>query len=519
LNQTMLIERQASLGQNIDTSFTQPTSEATMVSALREIKAQILPILNTPNPAFSEAHYRLLVTAVESFEVLKTVTFREWGETTQIWSVLTPKDFNDLLDLRLGVQMDMSQFTLNLKAYSQLLSLFENLYFSKAMVFKPRISSDQLGVSDPFFRQTVRALNMRDPEVDMHLFNDQFNIKDFAVKCMTTFFPYVDNPVIGEDTFAHLKTLRLVLMMFEYGLWTIDEMTNLLAQLYQCSTRLRNFERLFQGKPEADEEGEEEAFVRKPTVISRDAEAATAEGKRQGGPATAREGTLSAKVCRQLVQARILVAKILKHIVVMHFDFEVEISFPNLGLGPPATLQGLQKVLPPRTIGASKVFTFERMKKKRLYSYYSYILINFLLHRMPKTVLELEPQMFDKLNEINSSLLAFASNLKADFYLNSLMSLDAANIPCYQLSPHAGFRGDLHRIFLSFWPQMQKAITDPGVARGRLPENFGEIFDANIARMTAMMTNCQTLEQVKTLQIAFTLSRIDHLLLSALSFA
>ena len=60
--------------------------------------------------------------------------------------------------------------------------------------------------------------------------------------CVERYFPNVGWRWVGGNHHAHLYTLKIMLVLFEYGFYTLQDMNKLLIKLYSISEILFNLE-------------------------------------------------------------------------------------------------------------------------------------------------------------------------------------------------------------------------------------------------------------------------------------
>jgi hypothetical protein len=474
----------------------------TLVDALLRWREVAVRELAGERPKLTTDHMACIGEAHDKFQTLRTLGFLEWGRFTEFYKAFPHSLFADLARVQLSGEFSEGQRVPELLALSQALSLFENAYFQKVLVFKPRISSDHLGVSDPVFRLTVRRANLADPEIDSVFFTPKFNIKSFLLDCMNAFFPHIEQFLDLSEVVLHVKILRMILMMFEYGLWTIEEVGELVSRVYVITSRLANMETFFEERLPEPEIAE---FL--------DAGQPEEEDAKCGAECPFSIGQKRAK---NIIQARILVGKILHHFVAMHMDHEVEISIGQMNIALAPGVVGPLKPRPERTIDPNSVFVVERMRKKKLYTYFSYILVNYLMGPVHEFVPRLQRVYWAKLTDINQSLLAHVSNMRADFFLNSLANFGVSNMSYYMLGPDNPYAAEATARFTELRRFAQTSIEADGFEKGEVPDSFFQWLSNFVAQTTALFAGSRSAEEVCARQLAFSLAKVDHLLLSLL---
>lgn len=480
-------------------------SHQKLIHPLREWHAKFVPELMTNNPKLAAGHRDIIQSISSSFAPLKTTSYLEWGRFTEFYKAFPHASFKHFPRVRFDTEMDPASALADLGSLALVVALFENVYFQKVLVFKPRISSDNLGVSDPMFRQTVRARNQDDPEIQSVLFNPEFNVKVFAIQCMNSFFPFLQISYDTEKMTLQMKVLRIILMLFEYGLWTTAELGDLANRIYIIATRMANLESLFT-----------EMVEERKTRQGKQADPEAGQAGEGRDETDAEEAGSTAKAVKNLIQSRILMGKILHHLVIMHMDYEVEISLGQMGVGLVGSVVGPLRPLPPKTVLPNRVFLFERMRKKKLYTYYSYILINYLMAAPHPCIPALQPVYWAKLGHINTSLFAHISNMKSDFFLNSLTNISPRNMSYYLLSPRNKYASEAEEFFSQIRAKALETIEGPGFEKGEVPVDSFAWLEESIAKMTQCFRRCQSAEELCAKQLAFSLAKVDHLLLSFL---
>ena len=446
--------------------------------ALLEIAQKVMPFLKSNNIIWTDGYTKQFWIVFNMFKVLKSQTFLEWGRFEYFFNVFPQKFFQEILEVGSDLPTNVESFTFGLKFYSALISFYENAFFTKVLVYKPRISTDQIHLCDPFFRNLVRTLNFNDPDIQKVFFTSHFSVKLLVLKCLDMFFHLIGWNFLSEERIAHCKTLRMVLTLFEYGLWTIEEMDELLVRIQLCSDRLMSFENLI---TDTELSGEHGSFMG-----------------------------------RMVIQSRILIGKIVQHIIAFHFDYEVTISYKRLNVGVEKVGFNPSVFMTSVNINPSKVFDFERFKKKRLHTYFSYILLSYLLRPSEQFQNAENRKLCEKLSVVTSSLLAYISDLKNDFFMNSLRILTPVNCSFYVLNIENSYMQKAGHFFVRIENLGKTLIENLSGDYRDSGNKFFVNFEELLSEMLSELTASRNIDEFVCTQMAFSSKRIAHILLSIL---
>lgn len=483
-----------------------------VIAALEKVRSSHPQAYDYKHAHWRSDHNEQFDAVIKSFQPLDLLEFAEWGSFEQFWAALPHQNLQQFISFPLGLEMESTGYNLSLTILSKVLTIFDKLYFKSVTVLKPTISTKSLSNTDPLFRQCIRERNSNDPQMNSAFFNDDFNIKVFALKALDKVFPFVQNQLNWEQIDVQAKVLRLTLKLLQFGLWSIEEVDDLMARVYHAATRLYQIEQFYSvnGKKDRQLIGEEEE-KKEPTDMQKD----------MNGEETARWLIVMGNeqkrkvIASNILQCRVLVGKILLQVVAMHLDFELLGTFPLPVLGGQVAKRLCNAG---RTAPTSKAFCFERMRKKRLYTYYAYTLVNYLLCGLHKEIPDQHQDLAHKLRKVNAVLLSFMSNIKADFFLNSLLSLNTQNLPFYTQSVEA-FPFDESTnlcLVLKTFCKSEIAILNSN--------KFGAPSDESVSKLKGIMENIRTVfgtsqscDRLKSCQMAFILTRVDRILISLVS--
>lgn len=486
--------------------------------AIQEV-VTALQIVHSSHPQafdYKSAHWRSdhneqFDAVIKSFQPLDLQEFAEWGVFEQFWAALPHQNLLQFLNFPLGLEIENSGYNLSLTILSKVLTIFEKIYFRSVIALKPRIQTKSLSNTDPLFRQCIRERNLNDSQLSYVFFRKDFNVKMFALKALDKVFPYVQSQLNWEQIDVQAKVLRVILKLLQLGLWSIEEADDLMSRVYHAATRLFNIERFYGSNEKKSEQSPEENDNPEQKDVK----------KEMNGEETAKWLVIMSSeqrrklIATNILLCRVLVGKILLQVVTMHLDFELIGTFPMTVLGGKLIKQLCEAG---RTAPTSKAFCFERMRKKRLYTYYAYTLVNYLLCGLNKEIPELHPDLALRLRKVNMSLMAFMSNIKADFFFNSLLSLNSQNLPFYTQSIEAYPFDESTNIYLVLktFCKSEIAILNPN-KKGPPSEESMSKLKGIMDSIRKVFRTSESFDRVKSCQMAFILTKVDRVLVSIVS--
>ena len=266
--------------------------------------------------------------------------------------------------------------------HSDLLSLFNRLYIKSLMMKRPVIEAEFIMSIDPFMRNEIRRNNQV-------FFKENFPLENFD------FFEFIINIIKAFDVTGNLRweiestpivvpLFELIKDYFEFGLISIDNCNEILRFIYLICESLSSKEKEIQ-KESIDE--------KRKTVIKL---------------------PIWSKMYDNFLKCRENISSILIHIITIYCDqaFEnTEIQFLNLK----------------KKKTFFKQFIF---KKKAVFSYFSYTLLEYLSE---KIILNNEEIKSNFLKENLTLIYDFIGDIQNDFFSCSLELINEKNFEYYAL--------------------------------------------------------------------------------------
>lgn len=417
------------------------------------------------------------------FENLKSPLFVELANCTIFDMVFDIRYMQLICQVNIGRVGGSPHYDESLRAMSYMLRFFINVYLRKGLAFKPFLKSGGLHLYDPCFREKLREQNQSDPEIIERFFTERFNIKDFVYLCLSSYFPNVSWRWLGGKQFAHYMTLKMVLILFEYGLWKLEELEQLLTKIYSVSEILCNLE----------------------TYIKRDTE------KQSFSSVTITEWVDYATKCRKKI------GSIFLHIILMYLDTEVTSSLPRFDIAIDPFFASYPLFVPKSNVEIENLFYVKRFKKKRLYIYFSYSLVTYLIR--PMVFDSTEPVESDSLTKILELLVGYVSEMENNIFNISLNTLQPESFSFYVLAGNSPIY-DVPKQHLSKLKNIVDQVKK--CAYGALSfENsrfLTEISDA-FKQITAFFSMLpHKMEVIYGFQLAYTLMNIPQYVLSLIHF-
>jgi hypothetical protein len=120
-----------------------------------------------------------------------------------------------------------------LKLQTAMMEIFLWHHLKSDVRFNLKVSTDNIGLLDPFVRIKIRRANRNDAKINNKYFTEKFNLKKFAQKLLDLFFPSKTVRYITQDQEMHRWSLYLILTMLELGLYTFDEIQELVQVIFQ----------------------------------------------------------------------------------------------------------------------------------------------------------------------------------------------------------------------------------------------------------------------------------------------
>ena len=120
-----------------------------------------------------------------------------------------------------------------LEHISQVFETFMRVHLMNDVNYLPRIDSRHIQLMDPMMRCKIREINCNNKEFkDKYLCTD-FNIKKFCVKFLEKLFETNKARALGSGLRRlRLNILKIIKILFELGLWTIEELPSFLELIH-----------------------------------------------------------------------------------------------------------------------------------------------------------------------------------------------------------------------------------------------------------------------------------------------
>jgi hypothetical protein len=129
-----------------------------------------------------------------------------------------------------------------LRFHTKLVQTFTNFHLRHDFRWRDKIDTLKLQLSDPFQRQKTRLTNLYDSTLRQKYFNSEFNLKKMIYTLLDKFFPNVSWRWIGSGHSCHEKSLYLLVVTLELGLWEASEIPELLKVIFNKTDNLVKLE-------------------------------------------------------------------------------------------------------------------------------------------------------------------------------------------------------------------------------------------------------------------------------------
>jgi hypothetical protein len=337
-----------------------------------------------------------LKTFFKYFENIRSPLFREFGNTKFLNNAFKIEYFKNFCEINLGKVGGSQIYDEGLRAISYMLEFFVNFYLCQELSFKPVLKTKNIYLYDPCFRERVREQNQSDPDILSVFFTPTFNVKSFIMHCLSTYFPNVSWRWLGGKQFAHYMTLKMILVLFEYGLWSHDELDNLITKIYSTSEILSNLE----------------------SNMKKDILAKTFSEYQ------IEEWTVLSTKCRKKI------ASIFIHIMLMHLDCEIMSVLPQFQIPTSSFFGDFPLYVSKQKTDIESLFYVKRFKKKRLYTYFSYSLITYITRPM-KYKNAKTPFITKSLKHLIGILVGYVCEMENNMFNISLNTLQTESMSFY----------------------------------------------------------------------------------------
>lgn len=318
---------------------------------------------------------------------------------------------------------------------SEYLSFFKNYHFKIFMKSEPQLRTENLYFYDPLFRINVRALNcsnyrvfkqfvqFQSHQTNSDVFSDQhyqlhlsvlknknlpaaktymrsFFIKHFIQKSWELFFPVINWLQIGFQFSGPKTILKIVLLCLEYGFYSDDEINDLAKKMLVVSEKLALLE---------------VNFIDQKT-------------KFKGGSLESQW----LKIVKKARYCRILVAKIMLQMLVLHLDTEVEKGFADFKGFKNQNLRKFVAFFSGVRPVTTQMFSIEKFKEGEFFSQYSEINTNYLMVKNDFSDQNEKDSDSLDLDHYLKLYLTFIADVESDFFVTSVRSLMPDSLDFYR---------------------------------------------------------------------------------------
>jgi hypothetical protein len=115
---------------------------------------------------------------------------------------------------------------------SETFEAFLKLVFYYDIKSLPQIDSSHLQVTDPLIRNNIRQSNQAQTQKKYFPKNGTFSLRDFVKMGMNISIENIEKKVIISREKLRLNLLKLILKMFEVGLWRVQDLQSLLEFIH-----------------------------------------------------------------------------------------------------------------------------------------------------------------------------------------------------------------------------------------------------------------------------------------------
>jgi len=104
-----------------------------------------------------------------------------------------------------------------------LLQVFNTHYLEKDFIHLEKIDAHDIHLLSPVTRFQIRENNLKNLDIREKYFDGDFNILQFAIKCLKKFIPGASWRWIGGNHKAHIYSIQICKTLIEYGLLNSSE--------------------------------------------------------------------------------------------------------------------------------------------------------------------------------------------------------------------------------------------------------------------------------------------------------
>ena len=366
---------------------------------LSSISEEDIPKIRQDSFAWSSERANTLIDFFTNFDNMEGLFYLEFCNSSYLQRKLPITFFKLYSGINYGRVNGSRVYNEVIRAMSHMLHYFNFSVLKKDLIFLPRLPTETCYLFDPIFRQKVRGLNKANTIIKEKYFTDEFDIRDFVYVCIWQFIPNVGWRWTENDHSAHFETLELIKILFEYGLWKIEDVDDLLTSLYSVSEIMFNLENyIFNERDDVDDD-------------------------------YLKEQILLCTKCRELI------ASCFMHIILLYLDddvnqkfmhFDIDMGFSGFGNSKyKDTDFDIKKI--------NSLFKHSTFNKKKLYTYFSYVLVTYLGRQ--KFIKTDFPHIgSEKLSNLLNLLFTYISDINGDFFKVSLKMMKPENFPFYLLN-------------------------------------------------------------------------------------
>lgn len=314
-------------------------------------------------------------------------------------SKLRPFHFNALINVPIRENVDDPNYSNLMTMYSNIMQTFYVIFWRKPLEYKPVFRSQNMDLCDPFYKQKVRRMNLNDPEIDELLFSKEFNIKEFILTCLKKFIPHEATFWAQENHKAHIYSLKIMIEMFEYGLWTKKELNALNELMYNIVSSLSVYE----------------DFIT--TQISNNISKFS-------------EKSVD-KYVQNLTHSRKFVGYAYLHMISLMHDDHLESALQSFEIENLSVLRNEKPLFVQKYLDKHHLFEYKLCKNKLFYTYMGYAMSTYFF----KTVYILnKPISSLSLSLLLKKMMGYVSDSSIDFYFHSLSVINESSLPFYSLN-------------------------------------------------------------------------------------
>ena len=356
--------------------------------------------------AWDENTAKKLKLFLKDLGELKDAIYLQFGNIDFLREKFPLENFMLFVQVNYGRIGGSKVFDETIRAHTNLLRFFYYSFLKKDLVYSPCIKTDTCFLYDPVYRQKIRIRNLNNSKIMGTYFTDSFDLKKFVYICIEQFFPNVSWRWVGGQQYAHYYTLCIILEMLEYGLWEKDDLDKLLTKVYSVSEIMYNLEN--------------NIFKDRKKGISQ------------------RYFSECKNYCTKI---RELIASIFLQLIIFYLDedvyntiklFPVRLSYKDFKNNDfvKRTESGSKKKY-------AKLFSVSFFKKKKLYTYFTFILVTYL-GRYKQTNDKLHNRIHsEELSDTLNLLFNYISDINGDFFRNSLKMMKPQYFGFYLLQPNS----------------------------------------------------------------------------------